>query len=64
MDSIKKNLESAKNKGQDYYNQMMGQQQNSDASQYAQDAKNKANEGMDKTKQTAKDYMPDQAGDH
>lgn len=36
----------------------------SDASQYAQDAKNKANEGMDKTKQTAKDYMPNQAGDH
>lgn len=27
MDSIKKNLENAKNKGQDYYNQMMGQQQ-------------------------------------
>ncbi|CAK38564.1 hypothetical protein AnigIFM60653_000561 [Aspergillus niger] len=63
MDSIKQNLENAKNKGKDYYNQMTGQQ-NSDASQYAEQAKTKANEGMDKTKQTAKDYMPNQAGDH
>ncbi|GKZ21893.1 hypothetical protein AbraIFM66951_001728 [Aspergillus brasiliensis] len=63
MDQIKQNLDAAKKKGQDYYNQMTGQQ-SSDASQYADQAKNKANEGVDKTKQTAKDYMPQSAGDH